>query len=480
MTLPVYVSRPQVDAFLTIIMRRSRGLWKELGMENKTVAFLVLIAVASSRAPAQDNWPQFRGPNAAGLAPAGAHLPESWSTTKNVAWKVEIPGRGLSSPIVWGDRVFVTSCQSDGKGRPPKKGLYFGGEQLQPPKEEHRWAVYAVDMNDGKILWESVVHKGVPTSTHHIKNSYASETPVTDGERVYAYFGNLGVYCLDLNGKVLWQKELGSYKTRFGWGTAASPVLHKDRLSIVNDNEEKSFLTALDKKTGQEIWRTKRPDEKSNWATPFIWENEKRTEIVTSGTGKVRSYDLDGKLLWELKGLSSITIPTPLSRYGLLYLGSGYVLEKENFKPIYAIKPGASGDISLGKDETSNSFIAWRQISAAPYNPSFLIYGDYLYVLKDMGTLDCYHARTGQEVYKGQRLGQAFTSSPWAYADKVFCLSEDGDTYVVQAGPQFKLLGKNSLDEMTLTTPALTRDSLIIRTETKLYRIREGRGSVQK
>ncbi|HEV2947291.1 MAG TPA: PQQ-binding-like beta-propeller repeat protein [Gemmataceae bacterium] len=441
---------------------------------------LVTTLLAIANIHGQDNWPQFRGPNAAGLAPEGAHLPETWSTTQNVAWKVEIPGRGLSSPIVWGDRIFVTSCLTEGKTPVAKKGLYFGGEQFKPPTDLHRWAVYCVDLNAGKIRWETVVHKGAPKSTHHIKNSYASETPVTDGERVYAYFGNVGIFCLDMNGKELWHKDLGVFKTRFGWGTAASPVLHQDRLYIVNDNEEKSFLIALNKKTGQEIWRVDRPDEKSNWATPFIWENELRTEIITCGSGSVRSYDLNGKLLWELKGLSSITIPTPITRFGLLYLGSGYVLEKDNFKPLYAIRPGASGDISLGKEESSNAYVVWRQKSAAPYNPSFLIYGDYLYVLKDMGTLDCYDARTGKEIYKGQRIGpaaNAFTSSPWAYADKVFCLSEDGDTFAVQAGPNFKLLGKNSLGEMTLTTPALTKDSLIIRTDTKLYRIREDKSA---
>jgi len=452
-------------------------------MPRYFIAIVLLITSTIAGARGQDNWPQFRGPGAAGLAPTGAHLPQSWNATKNVAWKVEIPGRGLSSPIVWGDRIFVTSCISEGKIPAAKKGLYFGGEQFKPPTDEHRWVVYGIDLNDGKILWEKVVHKGVPQSTRHIKNSYASETPVTDGERVYAYFGNIGVFCLDMDGKEVWHKELGTYKTRFGWGTAASPVLHQDRLYIVNDNEEKSFLIAFDKKTGREIWRADRPDEKSNWATPFIWENDQRTEIVTCGSGKVRSYGLDGKLLWELKGMSSITIPTPVAAFGMLYLGSGYVLEKENFKPPYAIKPGATGDISLGKDESSNQYIAWRQKSAAPYNPSFLVYGDYLYVLKDRGTLDCYDAHTGKQVYKDERLGPAgtgFTSSPWAADNKIFCLSEDGDTFVVQAGPQFKLLGKNSLGEMTLSTPALTHDSLIMRTETKLYRIREGAGTAKE
>ncbi len=439
----------------------------------RTFALTVLLAsVAALGARGQENWPQFRGSQSLGVGDDPS-LPDTWDTTRNVVWKADIPGRGWSSPIVCGRKVFLTTVASEGKGKAPRKGLYFGGEQAKPPKDVHRWLVYAIDFQSGKVLWEREAHRGVPVTTIHIKNSYASETPVTDGERVYAYFGNVGVFCYDMDGKELWSRRMGPYKMAYGWGTAASPVVYRDRLYIVNDNVEQSFLLALDARTGQEVWRVPR-DERSNWATPFIWENGQRTEIVTSGSGKVRAYDLDGKLLWELKGMSSITIPTPFAGAGLLYLGSGYVMNK--LRPLYAIKPDASGDISLKPNETHNRFVAWCQKTGAPYNPSPLLYGDHIYVLRDRGFLDCYDARTGKEVYKGQRLGgaTAFTASPWAYNGRVFCLSEDGDTFVVRAGPEFKLLGKNSLNEMALATPAIAHGSLLVRTETKLYRIQKG------
>jgi outer membrane protein assembly factor BamB len=431
--------------------------------------------LAAALAAGDANWPQFRGPGARGFA-EDAGLPDVWDTMRNVVWRADVPGRGWSSPVVWGDRVFVTSVISEGKEEEAKKGLYFGGERPKPPAAVHRWMVYCLDLATGKRLWEAEAHKGPPQSTRHIKNSFASETPVTDGERVYAYFGNLGLFCYDRDGKKLWDRRWGPFKTRYGWGTAASPVLHRGRLYLVNDNEEDSFLVALDPLTGQDVWRVAR-DEKSNWATPYIWENEKRTEIVTPGTGKVRSYDLDGKLLWELKGMSTITIPTPFSAFGLLYVGSGYILDK--LRPLYAIRPGASGDISLGPDQTSNEYIAWCQKTAGPYNPSFLVYGDYLYVLYDRGEFACYEAKTGKEVYPRRRIGPgatAFTASPWAYGGKVFCLSEDGDTFVIQAGPEYRLLGKNSVGETCLATPALAGGSLLLRTESKLYCLRQGAG----
>jgi len=419
---------------------------------------------------ADSNWPQFRGARSLGTSDE-AGLPDTWSSARNVVWKAPIPGRAWSSPIVWGDKVFVTSVVREGKAEAPKKGLYFGGEQSRPPTDLHRWVVYCLDWRTGKIVWERTAHKGVPTSTRHSKNSYASETPVTDGERVYADFGNLGVFCYDTDGRLLWSQRWKPRRIQAGWGPAASPVLYKDRLYIVNDNEEHSFLIALDKHTGREVWRVGR-DERSNWSTPFVWENDRRTEIVTAGSGKVRSYDLDGKLLWELRGMSKVTIGTPFAKEGLLYVGSGFVLDLN--RPVYAIRPGATGDISLKKGQTSNEFIAWCQKRAAPYNPSALVYGGYYYVLYDGGLLSCYDARTGKEVYGRQRLGGTFTASPWAYEGKVFCLSEDGDTFVVQAGPRFKLLGKNSLGEMSLATPAPVRGSLVLRTESNLYRIAEG------
>lgn len=418
---------------------------------------------------ADERWPQFRGSQSLGVA-EDPNLPETWSATENVAWKTEIPGSGWSSPVVWGDNIFVTSVISAEEKEAPKKGLYFGGER-KVPADVHRWMVYCVDWKTGKIRWEREVHHGVPPSSRHLKNTFASETPTTDGERVYAYFGNLGLFCFDVNGKLLWSKRWGPFQTRYGWGTAASPVLYKDRLYLVNDNDDQSFLIALNKQTGEQVWRVER-QEKSNWATPYIWEHDRRTEIVTPGTQRVRSYDLNGKLLWEFTGMSSISIPTPFSKFGLLYITSGYV--GDNRRPVYAIRPGAEGDITLKEGETSNKFIAWFQPQAGPYNPSPLVYGDYYYTLLDRGFFTCHEAKTGKEVYGKQRIeagAGAFTSSPWAYNGKLFCLSEDGDTFVIQAGPVFKVLGKNSLDEMCMATPAIVRGSLIMRTASKLYRI---------
>jgi outer membrane protein assembly factor BamB len=445
------------------------------GSSTKNIVSFCIALVFSLRAPAASagpNWPQFRGPGSSGVSDETG-LPDRWSETENIAWKTPVPGRGWSSPIVWGERIFLTSAVSEGDEETPKKGLYLGGDRTRPPSPDHRWLVYCLEFQSGKILWERQAHQGKPESSHHLKNTFASETPVTDGERVYAYFGSLGLFAYDFDGALKWSKQFGSFKTRSGWGTAASPALAGGAVVIVNDNEEKSFIAAFDGKTGAELWRRDR-DEKSNWATPLVWESGPRTEIITSGSGKVRSYDAKGGLLWELRGMSAITIPTPFAGAGLLYLSSGFVLDPH--RPVYAIRPGASGDISLKENEASNSHIAWSQPAAAPYNPSPLIYGDYFYVLLDRGFLSCHEARTGKEVYSKQRLSPdaaAFTASPWAYEGKIFCLSEDGDAFILKAGPEFQVLRKNSLNEMCMATPAIARGSLFIRTLTRLYRIRK-------
>jgi hypothetical protein len=287
---------------------------------------------------------------------------------------------------------------------------------------------------------------------------------------VYFYFGNAGLFAFDLTGRALWSQKIGPFKTRNNWGTGGSPALHGNRVYVVNDNDEQSFLAAYDKRTGAAIWRVNRA-EGTNWSTPFVWENEQRTEIVTSGSDRVRSYDLAGQLLWELSGMSTISIPTPFSRHGLLYISSGYV--GDALRPAYAIRPGGSGDISLKGDETTNAYIVWSSKTGAPYNPTPLVYGNYYYTLFDRGFFTNHDARTGMEIYSRQRItadASGFTASPWAYNGRIFAMSEDGDTYVIQAGSEFKLLGKNSLNEMTLATPAVARGSLVIRTATSLYR----------
>ena len=441
-----------------------------MGHYTRSIAVTTaLVALLVSVGTADDQWPQFRGLNAGVVADDPA-LPDVWSPTQNVAWRLDVPGLGWSSPVVWGDHVFVTSVISSGETTAPQRGIY-PGTLVYDSTAPHTWMLYDVDFLTGKIRWQQEVRKAVPPGPKHLKNSFASETPVTDGERVYVYFAALGLFAFDLNGQAVWAKEMAPAQIRGGWGTSASPILHKDRLYVVNDNDTRSFIAAFDKRTGRELWRVNR-DEGSNWSTPFVWENEQRTEIVTAGTGKVRSYDLDGKLLWELTGMTSIAIPTPFAAHGLLYIASGFA--REPLRPVYAIRPGASGDISLKPGESGNQHIAWFQRQLGPLAPSPLVYGDYFYTLDDRGFLTCHDARTGKQIYPRQRISaesSGFTASPWAYNGKIFALSEDGDTFVMQAGPEFKLLGKNSLDEMALATPAVVRGSLIIRTQSKLYRI---------
>jgi outer membrane protein assembly factor BamB len=428
----------------------------------------VMTIVALPAVLAAQNWPQFRG-STGGVGVDHPDLPDSWSTTENVAWVTSIPGIGWSSPIVWGDHVFLTTVINSGQQEPPKPGFYLG--DWPASTAPHRWMVYDVDYASGKVRWAQEVGSTPPAKAKHLKNSYASETPVTDGERVYVYFSNLGLFALDFTGKQIWSKPIGPFKTRNNWGSAASPALHDGRVYIVNDNDEQSFLAAYDARTGKEIWRVDRK-EGTNWSTPFVWRNELRTEIVTSGSDRVRSYDLSGKLLWEFSGMSTISIPTPFERFGMLYISSGYVADA--LRPAYAIRPGASGDISLKPGETSNAHIAWSSPTAAPYNPTPIIYGDIYYTLFDRGFFTSHEARTGKEIYPRQRVtseASGFTSSPWAYNGKIFAMSEEGDVYVIQAGPEFKVVGKNSLSEMTLATPAIARDSLFVRTASKLYRL---------
>jgi outer membrane protein assembly factor BamB len=431
-------------------------------------AACTVVAILASAAIGAEDWPQFRG-TAAGVAVDRPELPESWSTTENVRWKLDVPGLGWSSPVVTGDHVFISSVVSSQPEEKPRPGFYLG--DWAASKAPHRWMIYDVDFTTGKIRWERSVSEAPPGQPKHLKNSYASETPVTDGERVYVYFGNTGLFAFDLNGTPVWSKPIGPFKTRNNWGAASSPALHGDRLYIVNDNDEQSFIAAFDKRTGREIWRVARK-EGTNWSSPFVWENERRTEIVTAGSDRVRSYSTDGVLLWELSGMSTITIPTPFSKHGLLFLCSGYVADAA--RPAYAIRPGASGDISLKPGETTNQFIAWSLPTGAPYNPTPLVYGDVYYTLLDRGFMTAHDARTGKEIYSRQRIttnASAFTSSPWAYNGKIFAMSEDGETFVMQAGPEFKVLRSNALDEMTLATPAVVRGSLLVRTSGKLYRI---------
>jgi outer membrane protein assembly factor BamB len=436
---------------------------------------------ASALSAAAQNWPQFRGSNG-GVAADDARLPETWSATENVAWSVDIPGRSWSSPVVWGDQVFVVSAVNVKQPveTPNAVATYLArslggpmsGAALTNPTDEHRWVLYAIDAGTGKIRWERQVHAAVPRQSAHQKNSFASETPATDGERVYVYLGYAGLFAFDMKGAPVWSKPMDAPRMRTGWGTAASPVLHDGRIYIVNDNEDRSFIAAFDARTGAEAWRTGREGEASNWSTPFVWENEQRTEIITTGSKGVRAYDTGGTLLWQLSGMTSIHAVTPIASRSLLYVSSGYFPDTP--RPTYAIKPGAKGDVSLKEGETSNAFVAWSNPTLASAYPSPLLAGGQYYTLMDRGFLTSNDPATGKEIYGRQRIAPdsgTFSASPWAYNGKIFAISEDGETFVLQAGPEFKLLGRNALNEMTLASPAVAGGSLFIRTATKLYRI---------
>jgi len=443
---------------------------------SRAVIAAVAFVLAVTQASATDQWPSFRGPNA-GVVADDASLPDTWNETENVVWKVDVPGLAWSSPVVWDDHIIVTSAISAGQEALPEKGLYDPGDQHGKTRSTsvNRWVVHDVDFQTGNIRWSRELAQRVPPVGRHVKNSFASETPVIDGDRIYVYFGAIGlVAALDLTGKTIWTQQVPAHETYFDMGTAASPVVYKDRVYIVHDNLSESFMAAFDARSGAQIWKIKRDEDKTaaTWSTPYVWENDRRTELIVSASGKVRSYALDGRLLWELSGMTFLTAPSPFARNGLLYFSSGY--PGASPRPVYAVRPGATGDISLKPDATSNDYVAWYQPTLGTYQTSALVYGDYYYTLLDRGFLLCHDARTGKEIYGRQRISReagGFTASPWAYNGKIFLLSEDGDTFVVQAGAEFKLLGKNSLNEMALATPAVARGSLILRTQSKLYRI---------
>ncbi|MCH8222626.1 MAG: PQQ-binding-like beta-propeller repeat protein, partial [Chloroflexi bacterium] len=308
---------------------------------------------------------------------------------------------GWACPIVWGDKVFLSTVVSDEENRRPKKGLYLGRGVRTPAKGVHHWMVYCFDLKTGSELWKHEAHTGEPKVPRHPKSTYASETPTTDGKRLYVLFGDVGLYCYDLEGKLLWSHKIKPKKTFYDYGTAASPVVHNGQVVMLYDNQEESYIVSFDAETGKQLWRTDR-EETSTWATPFIWKNQVRTEIITCGKRKNRSYDLSGKLLWEFDGrMSNLVIPSPFAAHGMLYITSGYFADPH--RPVFAVKPGANGDISLKDGETSNEFIRWYQPKAGPYNPSPIVYGNYYYTLYDRGFLTCHDALNGEEVYGKKR-----------------------------------------------------------------------------
>lgn len=445
-------------------------------------------------------WPQFRGPHS---NPVGTHarLAEKWSKTENVEWSQEIPGRGWSSPIVTDGRVFVTTVTTDGKSKPPQIGTEYSNEyvaELQkqglsmkeilervtardielPHEVMLHYSLYCLNLKSGKVEWQKEFYTGRPPGGRHRKNSFTSESPVTDGKFVYVYVANLGLWSFDMKGKQVWTTPLEANPIYLDFGTGSSPVLTGNLMVVLSDNEKQQYIAAFDKKTGKQVWRTNRdlggkgqPAQRSGWSTPFIWQHALRTEIVAVGPGEVVSYDLTGKELWRMSGMAATPIPMPFAYEGLLYINGG------RGRPLFAIRPGAKGDISLAKDQTSNEYVVWSQARSGTYLPSSLAYDGAVYTLSETGILTRFDARTGKQTYKTRidPAATAFTTSPWAYNGKLFCLSEEGQTFVIATGEQFQLLHVNDLDDFAQASPALVGDRLLIRTEHKLYSIRRGK-----
>jgi outer membrane protein assembly factor BamB len=463
-----------------------------------TVVLACVLLLASPAVHGQETvWPQFRGPDS---NPVGAHarLAERWSKTENVEWSQAIPGRGWSSPIVTGGRVYVTSVTTEGKSKPPQIGTEYSNEyaaelmkqglspeqmlerltarDIELPKEVTlHYFLYCLDLKSGKVEWQKEFYRGRPPGGRHRKNSFTSESPVTDGKFVYVYVANLGLWAFDLKGRSEWRTPLEANPIYLDFGTGSSPALAGNLLVIVNDNQKQQYIAAFDKRTGKQAWRANRdiggkaqPLQRSGWVTPFVWRNALRTEIVAVGPGELISYGLAGEELWRMSGMAATPIPMPFAYGGLLYVDGG------RGKPLFALRPGATGDITLGKDETSNRFVVWSQARGGTYLPTPVAYDGAIYALTETGILSRFDARNGQLTYRTRidPAATAFTTSPWAYNGKLFCLSEEGQTFVIAAGEKFQLLHVNALDEMALASPALVGERLLIRTESRLYSIR--------
>jgi outer membrane protein assembly factor BamB len=417
------------------------------------------------------NWPQWRGPGGSGVS-SETNLPAEWNANKNIKWKTPIAGRGHSSPVVWGNKIFLTTA-IEGDVVPGAKAVTHiidGQEFLHPDSigadRKHTFKVICINADTGKVLWEQTAFEGTPYDNRHRKSSYASSTPVTDGKSVYAFFGTEGLFAYDMNGKLVWKADLGKLGT-VGMGTGTSPILYENLIIVQCDEESgaASFIVALDKKTGKEVWRTPRKVQAS-WATPILIAGAKRTELITSGNELVIAYDpATGKELWRHKGVDSNAIPSPVANQEMVFISAGFPA-----KVVMAINLGVSGD--LGES------VVWKYAKGTAYVPSPILYGEYLYLTTDRGILTCLDAKTGEVKYEGGRLPipATFTASPIAFEGKILLTSEDGDTFVIKAGPKHEILGTNSVGEPVYASPAVADGKIFIRGEKNMYCVQQSKG----
>src|SRR5262249_43710608 len=379
------------------------------------------------------------------------------------------------SPVVWGDRIFITTAISSDPNQKWRTGLY-GDTDSAPDRSAHQWKVLALDKKTGKGLWEQLATQGIPKTKRHPKSSQASPSPAPNGEVVVAYFGSDGLFAYAVEGKLLWKKDLGLQNAGWffdpdsEWGAASSPVIYKNSVIVQCDRQKDSFIAAFDLKDGKELWRTRRA-ELPTWGTPAIVRTNDRAEVVTNGSKAIRGYDGDtGKELWTLGPNSEVAFTTPVTGHGLIFVTAGY----PPVQPIYAIKVGSTGDLTLKDGKESSDRIAWSKQRGGVYLPSPIVYGDHLYMVNNNGVLSAYEAKTGNRLYQ-QRIegGVSFTASPVAASGKLYIGTEDGDVFVVKAGPQYELIARNPMGEAILATPALVGDLLILRGDKHLFAIAE-------
>ena len=421
------------------------------------------------RATGPRNWPSFRGEGHAGNGD-GQRAVVEWDVAsgKNIKWKTAIPGIANSSPIVWGNSVFVTSAIGKGGDNTFRTGLY-GDVKPVDDLSVHEWKIYSLDKATGKILWERTASNSVPKTKRHTKSSQASSTPVTDGRRVVAVFGSAGLLVAwDYDGKELWRVDLGAldsgwfFDPAFQWGHSSSPIIYRNSVILQADMQKGSYIGAWDLATGKLLWKTERPDEISTWGTPTIAPRpDGSEEIVTNGT-KIRGYDAEtGKQLWTLGPNSEITIGTPVTGNGLVFVTGGY----PPVRPIYAIKPGASGDISLPKGQDSNQAIQWSNMNEGTYIPTPIFYDGYLFTLNINGIVSAYDPSTGQRAFRGRAgTGGAFSASPVGADGHLYVTSEDGEVFVLTAAPGLAQLAKNDMNEVVMATPAISDGLIVVRT----------------
>ncbi len=426
---------------------------------------LLLVAPVFAEDSSSDFWPQWRGPLGTGVAPR-AEPPVEWSETKNIRWKVALPGKGHSTPIVWGDRVFVTTAVPYGDKLEPKYSGRPGEHDNLPVSQHHEFVVLALNRRDGTIVWQNSVGKALPHEGGHYTASLASASPVTDGEQVFAFFGSYGLYCLDMEGKVLWKTDLGDMHSKHGHGEGSSPALYGDTLVVNWDHEEQSFLVAFDKRTGAVRWRVAR-DEVTSWATPIVVLHNGKPQLIVSGTERVRGYDLaTGKVVWECGGLSANIVASPVAADGMVIAGSSY--EK---RAMLAIRlDGANGDI------TGTNHVAWTRITGTPYVPSPLLYGDAIYFLRHyQGILSRVNIKTGTDDGGPFRLGALgdIYASPVAAANRIYVTSREGTTLAISHSANPEVLAVSQLNDTFSASAALVGSELFLRGERYLYCIAE-------